>query len=305
MSIITSEAQFRQRVLKYSFKYGVTKASIRFGRSRQAIYEWRAKYDGKSWKSLVEKSHRPHHHPNEHTPEEKEMILRRYPRYKDDMMMLWDSLRKSGYTRTYTSLVRVVNKWIKPEIKKRQTRQNKPYMRAEYPGQKVQVDVKFVPSFCISNGRKYYKYTAVDECTRWTYREMYEEHSTYSSTQFLVNLVKKAPFAIREIQTDNGTEFTNALLQKNCNHKSLFENMLDSYGIIYHRIRVATPRHNGKVERQHRIDQARFYSKIRMYSLDDGRKQLEVYNRKSNDIPKTCLNYRSPNEVLADYLAIM
>ena len=80
MSIITSEAHFRQRVLKYSLKYGVTRASDRFGKSRQAIYEWRAKWDGKSWKSLVEKSHRPHHHPAEHTPEEKEMILRRYPR---------------------------------------------------------------------------------------------------------------------------------------------------------------------------------------------------------------------------------
>lgn len=56
MSIITSEAHFRQRVLKYSLKYGVTKASNRFGRSRQAIYEWRAKWDGKSWHSLVKKA---------------------------------------------------------------------------------------------------------------------------------------------------------------------------------------------------------------------------------------------------------
>lgn len=305
MSIITSEAHFRQRVLKYSLKYGVTRASDRFGRSRQAIYEWRAKWDGKSWKSLVEKSHRPHHHPAEHTPEEKEMILRRYPRYKDDMMLLWDSLRKSGYTRSYTSLVRVVRKWVQPEIQKRTARKNKPYARAEYPGQKVQVDVKFVPSYCVTNGRKYYQYTAIDECTRWTYREMYEEHSTYSSAQFLANLVKKCPFPIREIQTDNGTEFTNALVQKNCDHKSLFENMLDRYDIIYHRIRVATPRHNGKVERQHRIDEARFYKKMRMYSLEDGRKQLERYNARSNDIPKICLNFRSPNEVLAEYLAIM
>ena len=305
MSIITSEAHFRQRVLKYSLKYGVTRASDRFGRSRQAIYEWRAKWDGKSWKSLVEKSHRPHHHPAEHTPEEKEMILRRYPRYKDDMMLLWDSLRKSGYTRSYTSLVRVVRKWVQPEIQKRTARKNKPYARAEYPGQKVQVDVKFVPSYCVTNGRKYYQYTAIDECTRWTYREMYEEHSTYSSAQFLANLVKKCPFPIREIQTDNGTEFTNALVQKKCDHKSLFENMLDRYDIIYHRIRVATPRHNGKVERQHRIDEARFYKKMRMYSLEDGRKQLERYNARSNDIPKICLNFRSPNEVLAEYLAIM
>ena len=305
MSIITSEARFRQRVLKYSLKYGVTKASNRFRRSRQAIYEWRAKWDGKSWESLVEKSHRPHHHPAEHTPEEKEMILRRYPRYKDDMMMLWNSLRKNGYTRSYTSLVRVVRKWVQPEIQKRTARKNKPYMRAEYPGQKLQVDVKYVPSYCVTNGQKYYQYTAVDECTRWTYREMYNEHSTYSSAQFLANLIKKCPFPIREIQTDNGSEFTNALLQKNCDHKSLFENLLDQCGIIYHRIRVATPRHNGKVERQHRIDEARFYKKMRMYCLEDGRKQLEKYNSRSNDIPKICLNFHSPNEVLADYLAIM
>ena len=305
MSIITSEAHFRQRVLKYSLKNGVTKASIRFGRSRQTIYEWRAKWDGKSWKSLIEKSHRPHHHPAEHTVEEKEMILRRYPRYKDDMMLLWDSLRKSGYTRSYTSLVRVVRKWVQPEIQKRTSRKNKPYIRAEYPGKKVQVDVKFVPSYCVTNGQKYYQYTAVDECTRWTYREMYDEHSTYSSAQFLANLVRKCPFPIREIQTDNGTEFTNALLQKNCDHKSLFENLLDKYGIIYHRIRIATPRHNGKVERQHRIDEARFYKKMRMYSLEDGRKQLERYNKRSNDIPKTCLSFKSPNQVVHDYLAIM
>ena len=305
MSIITSEAQFRQRVLKYSLKNGVTAASIRFGRSRQAIYEWRAKWDGKSWKSLIEKSHRPHHHPAEHTAEEKEMILRRYPRYKDDMMLLWDSLRKSGYKRSYTSLVRVVRKWVQPEIEKRAVRQNKPYVRAEYPGQKVQVDVKYVPSYCVTNGQKYYQYTAVDECSRWTYREMYDEHSTYSSAQFLMNLVIKCPFPIREIQTDNGSEFTNALLQKSCEHKSLFENLLDQYGIVYHRIRVATPRHNGKVERQHRIDEARFYKKISMYSLEDGRKQLDRYNARSNNIPKTCLNFRSPNEALQHYLAII
>ena len=106
MNILTSNAHFRQRVIKKSYKIGVTAASKYYRISRNAIYEWRAKYDGKSWKSLVDKSHRPHHHPNEHTAEEKQMILRRYPRYKDDMIMLWDSLRKDGYTRSYTSLVR-------------------------------------------------------------------------------------------------------------------------------------------------------------------------------------------------------
>ena len=304
MNSITSEAHFRQRVLKFSFKHGVTEASRRFRVSRNAIYEWKAKYDG-TWQSLKERSHRPHHHPNEHTQEEKELILRRYPRYKDDMIMLWDSLKKSGYKRSYSSLIRVVRKWVKPEIERRTARKPKPYERAAYPGQKIQIDVKFVPSYCVSNGEKYYQYTAIDECTRFCYREMYAEHSTYSSKDFLMKLLKAFPFPIREVQTDNGTEWTTALLVKAPESKTLFEQALEDMDILYHRIRVATPRHNGKVERQHRTDEKRFYKKMRMYSLEDGMKQLKKYNLKSNNIPKVCLNFRTPNEVLADYLAIM
>lgn len=304
MNSITSEAHFRQLVLKFSFKHGVTEASRRFHVSRNAIYEWKAKYDG-TWQSLKERSHRPHHHPNEHTEEEKELILRRYPRYKDDMIMLWDSLKKSGYKRSYSSLIRVVRKWVKPEIERRTARKPKPYERSAYPGQKIQIDVKFVPSYCVANGEKYYQYTAIDECTRFCYREMYAEHSTYSSKDFLMKLLKAFPFPIREVQTDNGTEWTTALLVKDPKSKTLFEQALEDMDILYHRIRVATPRHNGKVERQHRTDEKRFYKKMRMYNLEDGKKQLKKYNLKSNNIPKVCLNFRTPNEVLADYLAIM
>ena len=304
MNSIASEAHFRQRVLKFSFKHGVTEASRRFRVSRNAIYEWKAKYDG-TWQSLKERSHRPHHHPNEHTEEEKELILRRYPRYKDDMIMLWDSLKKSGYKRSYSSLIRVVRKWVKPEIGRRTARKPKPYERAAYPGQKIQIDVKFVPSYCVANGEKYYQYTAIDECTRFCYREMYAEHSTYSSKDFLMKLLKAFPFPIREVQTDNGTEWTTALLVKDPKSKTLFEQALEDMDILYHRIRVATPRHNGKVERQHRTDEKRFYKKMRMYNLEDGKKQLKKYNLKSNNISKVCLNFRTPNEVLSDYLAIM
>ena len=304
MNSITQEAHFRQRVLKYSFKKGVSEAARRYHISRKTIYVWRKRYDG-TWKSLVERSHRPHHHPNEHTAEEKEMILRRYPRYKNDLIRLWDSLRKSGYTRSYTSMLRVIRKWVKPEIKKRSARKNQPYQRAEYPGQKVQIDVKYVPTRCVTNGKKYYQYTAIDECTRFCYREMYEEHSTFSSEKFLNNLLKVFPFPIREIQTDNGSEWTTALRSKDQQSRTLFEQGMEWHDIIYHRIRIATPRHNGKVERQHRADERRFYSKMRMYSLEDGQEQLRRYNQLSNSIPKVCLRYKSPNEVLAEYLAVM
>lgn len=304
MDIVTSSAHFRQRVIKRSLKIGVSKAADYYHVSRNAIYEWRKKYDG-TVHSLRDKSHRPHHHPNEHTPEEKEKILRRYARYKDDKIRLWDSLRKDGYTRNYYSMLRVIRKWVEPEIKHRNQQKAKEYTRAEYPGQKFQIDVKFVPNCCSADGKKYYQYTAIDECTRWTYRYIYDEHSTYSSVDFLKRLIQIFPAPIREIQTDNGLEFTKALLTNDPDDLSLFESALKECGIIYHRIRVATPRHNGKVERQHREDQKRFYNKMKMYGLQDGIKQIERYNRLSNDIPKVCLGFRTPNEVLNDYLAVI
>ncbi len=305
MISIASKARFRQRVIRYAAKYGVTAASIRHRVSRNAIYEWKAKYDG-SWKSLQDKSHRPHSHPRQHTKEEEKLIERYYRRNQNDKLILWDKLRAVGYTRCYKSMLRVIKRLgLEEAPKERKGYKPKPYERAAYPGQKVQIDVKFVPSYCVVNGTKYYQYTAVDECTRYSFREMYDEHSTYSSLDFLKKLIKYFPFPIREIQTDNGTEWTNALLVKNASHKTLFEQYLEDNEILYHRIRVATPRHNGKVERQHRIDGTRFYSKMRMYNLEDGRKQLSVYNRLSNNTSKCCLNYRSPKAVLEDYLGVM
>lgn len=62
----------------------------------------------------------------------------------------------------------------------------------------------------------------------------------------------------------------------------MFEQGLDENEIIYKRIGIATPRHNGKVERQPRIDARRFYKKMRTYNLEDSRWQPAKYNQKSN-----------------------
>lgn len=304
MNSIAQEARSRQRAVKYAEKHGATEASIRYKVSRMSIYRWIKRYNGHWW-SLKERSHRPKHHPAEQTAEEYDLIKRHYP-YYDDMLMLWDRLCEKGYKRCYQTMLRAIRRMkLDKAPYARRKRKPKPYIRADYPGQKVQIDVKFVPNYCVADGRKYYQYTAIDECTRFCYREMYDEHSTYSSMDFLMKLIEAFPFPMREVQTDNGTEWTKQLLVKDPNDKTLFETALEEMGILYHRIRVATPRHNGKVERQHRLDEERFYSKMRMYSLADGRKQLARYNRISNNISKSCLKYRSPNAVLADYLAVL
>lgn len=305
MTSLASKARYRQHVIQYARRYGVTQAGIRYRVSRQAIYKWIKRYDG-DWKSLIDRSHRPHHHPKEHTEEEIELIKRYYRYNKDDRIILWDKLRKNGYKRSYGTMLRVIRRLnLEPPAKKPKESKVKPYKRAEYPGQKIQIDVKYVPTYSVANGNKYYQYTAIDECTRVVHREMYEEHSTYNSKDFLMKMLAFYTFPVREVQTDNGSEFTNMLLCVKRQERTLFETALADMGILYHRIRIATPRHNGKVERQHRLDEERFYSKMRMYCLEDGQKQLTAYNKRSNDIPKVCLKFRTPNEVLSDYLAII
>ena len=306
MDRITQESYYRQRYIKYAKAHGVTEASQRYKISRKTIHKWMKRYDG-DVKSLRDHSHRPKTSPRSHTEEEIRKIRKRLKRHRwRDLILVYQELtERDGYCRSYGGFKRIARKLQEAKPKKKKKRQNKPYQRADYPGQKVQIDVKYVPGKCVVNGEKYYQYTAVDECSRWTFREMYDEHSTYSSWQFLITLLKRCPFPIREVQTDNGTEFTNALLVTKSKHKTMFEEELEQDGILYHRIRIATPRHNGKVERQHRLDGERFYSQLRMFSLEDGRKQLKVYQAKSNDYIKQCLGMRSPNQVVEQYLAVM
>lgn len=304
MDRITQEAHHRQRILKYAEKYGVTRASIRYKVSRKTVHKWKKRYDG-SIESLKDRERAPHRNARKQTPGELKLVKRYARKYAGDMLLGFEKARAYGYTRSYGCFKRTAAKLLKPEKKRKKIRKNKPYQRAEYPGQKIQMDVKYVPSYCVVNGEKYYQFTAKDECTRWTYREMYAERSTASAKDFLEKLVRNAPFPIRMIQTDNGPEFTNALLITKAKHKTLFEEALIEMGIEYHRIRIATPRHNGKVERQHRTDELRFYKHMRMYDLKDGRRQLAVYQRESNNHIMTCLGMKSPNQVLEMYHGVM
>ncbi len=84
----------------------------------------------------------------------------------------------------------------------------------------------------------------------------------------------------------------------------MFELGLDENEIIYKRIGIATPRHNGKVERQPRIDARRFYKTCVCSNLEDSRWQPAKYNQKSNGAV-ICLGFKRPDEVLEDYLCVM
>jgi len=300
MNNITQTQRYRQSLIEYSFKHGVTKAAIKYRTNRQYIYRWRRRYDG-TLESLVDKSHRPHSHPNQHTTEELKLISdmrRRNPHA--GLVVFWVKLMQRGYTRSITGVYRVLRRSGQVAVRPPNPKYiPKLYEQMQYPGQRVQIDVKHVPAACLvgeASGEKYYQYTALDEFSRFRYLEAFEELSTFSSAAFLKNAAaffKKHGFTVECIQTDNGVEFTNRFTTHR--HKlTLFEKTAANMGIRHKLIRPYTPRHNGKVERSHRKDNEYFYATHRFFSFDDFKMQLTAHCRWYNNFPMRPLFWRSP-----------
>lgn len=308
MNTVTQITRRRQAIIEYSLKKGVTAAARRYNVSRQLIYRWKNRYDG-TLDSLKDRSHRPHSHPNQHTEAEIKLIEdMRKKNMHTGLVVFWVKLRQRGYTRSITSLWRVLKRRGLSPVKPPNPKYiPKPYEKMYYPGQRVQIDVKFVPDVCIvgeakAEGKKFYQYTAIDEYSRFRYLEAFEEHSSYSSAVFLEHMLKAFKFPVECVQTDNGQEFTKRLGSSQKPTPTLFEASLKQYGIRHKLIKPYTPRHNGKVERSHRKDNEYFYATHSFYSFDDFKKQLAVHSRKYNNFPMRPLNWRSPAEFVKAFL---
>ena len=296
--------KFRYSLIRSAEKFGVARASRKYNKAKSYIYFWRARFDG-SIESLACQSRRPHSHPRQHTEEELKLIRdmrRRNP--KLGIVELWSRLRKRGYSRCIESLWRILRReglTAKAEPKKKYT--PKPYEQMQYPGQRVQIDVKVVPRACIADPQlKLYQYTAIDEYSRYRILGAYTEQSTYSSADFLrrvIDAFRRKGVTVECVQTDNGFEFTNRFSNSKRDILTLFEFTAAELGVRHKLIRPYTPRHNGKVERSHREDQKRFYDTHRFWSRADFGVQLAAHQSRSNSRPMRPLNWLSPRDMIS------
>jgi transposase len=301
MNTITQDTKYKQSIMAYVSKHGVSKASRKYNKTRSYIYYWLKRYDG-TIESLNARSRRPHSHPGQHSPEELKLIRDMRKRNPElGIVEFWCRLRERRYKRSLCGLFRVMRHmgyFFNKKPKKKYI--PKPYEQMDYPGQRVQIDVKHVPKACrvgAVQNQKLYQFTAIDEYSRLRYLEAFDEASTFSSTQFAQHAIEfyaSKGIQVECIQTDNGMEFTNRFAPMKSDKPTLFETSLQFAGIRHKLIRPYTPRHNGKVERSHREDQKRFYNVRTFYTLEDFAKQLKVHMARSNNIPMRPLNYRSP-----------
>lgn len=310
MASITQDMRYRLSLIKYTEKYGVTNAAIKYKTNRQYIYRWRRRFDG-SIKSLRDRSRRLHHHPKPHTPEEIKLITDMRRRNSDAGLVVFGvKITQRGYSISIPRLYRFLRKQSIMVVKLANPKYVvNSYEQMQYPGHHIQIDLKFVPSVCLVNdakGKRFYQYTTIDEYSRWRFVEVLEEHCSYSSL-FLEHLIKAFPCPIECVQTNNGQEFAKRFNSYGGSDKpTIFQVHLMEHGIKYKLIRSFTPRHNCKVERSHKKYNERFYATHLFYSFEDFAKQLKVYNRRDyNNFPMRPLGLKLPNEIPQKYLRSM
>lgn len=287
----------------------IRKALSYYKVKRTSFWRWRKRYDGTD-ASLEDKSHRPRSEHPRKTPEATvlkiERLRKRNP--EDSSVDIWMKTVSAGYPISYSTCLRTLKKLdgYEPYETNPKRRHDGKYHTPELPGEKWQVDVKYVPSECRAPGLegRFYQYTYLDEATRKRYLHFADEHSMYETVAGLKEAIEFFGYKPREIQTDNGFEFSDRARAKGKGFSAVGRdgpNILERFclenGISHKFIRPRTPEHNGKVERSHRIDQEKFYRHLRFYSLADLRRQGAKWNAKYNKTPRMTLKMKSPNQV--------
>ena len=115
----------------------------------------------------------------------------------------------------------------------------------------VHVDVKYLPQMA-DESRRTYLFVAIDRATRWVYLEILPDKSARSAKGFLKQLIKKAPFIITKVLTDNGKEFTDRFIangERKPTGQHPFDQVCQAEGIEHRLIKPKHPQTNGMVER--------------------------------------------------------
>ena len=278
---------------------------------RSSLYRWLRRFDELGEEGLRDRSHRPKsQHPSAISKKAAYKIkcfFGQSGRNGWSSVDVWVKTVSSGFPVSYSTVLRYIKKLdgYKPYETNPKRHRGK-YHTPPFPGDKWQMDVKFVPSECRSpklpDDKSYFQYTVLDEASRKRFLWFADEHSMFESVRALDAAIAFFGYAPKEVQTDNGTEFTDRTFAKPGSKYAkggpcLFDAFCQRQGIPHKLIRPRTPEHNGKVERSHRIDQERFYRTLRFSSLGDLREQGARWNKRYNSTPRMALGLRTPDQV--------
>lgn len=265
----------------------VARTCRHFGISRQAFYKWKRRYAAHGEAGLCDRPRTPHRSPRATAREVVSKILYLREHYHFGPGRIADYLRRFHQVSLATSSVhRILERHGMNRLPANQTHRQHKHRWQRYekpqPGHRLQVDVKFLERIP-GTKRRLFQFTAIDDCTRIRVLKVYDACNQSTAIRFIDEVVRRLPFRILVVQTDNGAEF-----------QSRFHWHLESLDIRHVYIRPRTPRLNGKVERSHRVDDQEFYQLLDKNGVTD---DIHLFNEKLREW-EDYYNYHRPHGAL-------
>lgn len=271
------------------------------GVSFRSYYRWKQKYNKQGVIGLISRKGRGRK-PIKISSKARNLILRFRNNYNWGSEVIHEHLKRDHYINISISRIYRFLKSVGKVNKIRSKKRNKhtKVVKVYQPGQFCQLDIKYITH--LKKGKNYYAYNFIDHASKWSYKKIYKKRGEYETKCFVSEVISKAPFSIKVIQTDNGPEFTAKYLKPdNPTNHCLFK--LCKKNKIYQRLIPPGEKElNGLVEKHHHIDFKELYSKFRTDNIKKLNCSLAYHCKWRNNKRRfKSLNWVTPNEYLKTY----
>ena len=279
---------WRLKVLQQAAnEQNVARVCRQFGISRKSFYKWKRRHAEHGDAGLCDRPRTPQRSPRATAREVVSKILYLRQHYH------FGPGRIAAYLQRFhrieiagSSVHRILKRHGMNRLPANQKHQphGKRWQRYEkpQPGHRLQLDVKFLERIP-GTRRRLYQFTAIDDCTRIRVLKVYDACNQRTAILFIDEVLRRLPFRVLVVQTDNGAEF-----------QSQFHWHLETLDIRHVYIRPRTPHLNGKVERSHRVDDQEFYQLLDKDGISD---DIHLFNEKLREW-EDYYNYHRPHGAL-------
>lgn len=292
---LSKRAKQRLKILDWHKMRGknISLTARHFGLTRYTIRNWQKKLVQLGPRGLNDESHRPKNlrRPtvSREVVSEVVKLRRQYPawsKYKIQALLLAEFKTSASTIGRILKRKGLINRQI--SIKRHKAAKNPrkrfPHgFKVSCPGDMIQMDVKYIMAI---GGRKFYQFTAIDVLGKRRILRVYSSLSSRNGAHFLQECVNNFDFEIKNIQTDNGSEFLGE-----------FDKLCKKLNILHYFIYPRHPKQNTYVETSHSADEKEFYQQGNVSPLLEvmQRRIIEWQNVWNKIRPHESLNYLTPD----------
>jgi transposase InsO family protein len=295
---LTMTEQRYRAVLEVLAGVPVTEVAERFGVSRQAVHRWVRWYRDEGLDGLSDRSHRPHEHPAQTSPEVEAAIceLRRAHLRWGQRRIAFELGRNGcpGPVPSVSTIYRVlVRHGLVDATPRRRRREDYRRWQRAVPMELWQLDI--VDGIKLADGTETKIVTRVDDHSRFCVITTVVRRATGRAVCAAFAEALRRFGIPDEVLTDNGKQFTGRFNQPRP-AEVMFERICRENGIIARNTKPRTPTTTGKVERFHQTLQRELLDHVEVWpDLESAQAAVDAFRHEYNtDRPHQSLDMAFP-----------